>query len=378
MRRVCHFSSVHQALDNRIFYKEVQSLHRAGYYVTIIAIYQSNEIRSGIQIIGMPGYAWWKRPMLWWKLFNRILSTPADLYHFHDTELLLIAPLVRLRTGCPIIYDVHELMSDFVAIKDDIPAWLRYAISWILRWLEPSLAHLVSGLIFADEQIAKNFRNVYKPNAVIKNYPSSEFLDKARSTIKKKDFKNPVILYLGGLKNSRGTRLMLQSFSMVLNDVPGARLVLVGPFAPASHQSEVLEIISDNHLENAVEITGAVPFESVHEYLAQAAIGWIPFSPVEKYQKNIPTKLFEYMAYGLPIVSSDLASIRTYIVHGQNGYLVDPSKPQAHAKAIVELLQNPQKAKDMGERGRNDVNTNYRWDEMEKRLLDLYAHILEN
>ncbi len=199
---VCHFSSVHNALDNRIFYKEAQSLHRAGYQVILIAVHPCDEAIDGIKIIGMPNLARWKRPLLWWKLYRKILVTPADLYHFHDTELLLIAPLIRLWTRKPVIYDVHEIISDFIEIKDDIPAWLRYILSRLLHWLEPFLAHLVSGLVFADEKIAENFRGIQKPNVILYNYPSREFLAKAEATTYEKDFSNPVILYLGGLKEN--------------------------------------------------------------------------------------------------------------------------------------------------------------------------------
>ncbi len=170
---------------------------------------------------------------------------------------------------------------------------------------------------------------------------------------------------------------MLRAFSMVHASVPKARLLLVGPFAPASHRAEVSEIVASYRLEQDVLITGAVPFDDVHEYLNQATVGWVPFSPVKKYQKNIPTKLFEYMAYGLPIVSSDLASIRPYINNGTNGYLVNPSNPEAHAQAIIELLQNPLTAKAMGEQGRNLVAKKFRWEDMEFRLLDFYAQILK-
>jgi glycosyltransferase involved in cell wall biosynthesis len=129
-------------------------------------------------------------------------------------------------------------------------------------------------------------------------------------------------------------------------------------------------------LDNSVIITGAVPFSEVGRYFLQASVGWIPFQPIKKYQKNIPTKLFEYMAYGIPVVSSDLQSIKPFIVDGQTGFIVRADSPAAHANAIIELLQNPDKAIKMGIHGQEIVMKHYQWSMMETRLLHLYKDLL--
>ena len=95
-----------------------------------------------------------------------------------------------------------------------------------------------------------------------------------------------------------------------------------------------------------------------------------------KNQKNIPTKLFEYMAYGLPVVGSDLASTRPFVHEGQNGYRVTADDPTAHAEALLDLLRQPERASAMGRRGQELVRTDYNWDEMERRLLALYQKLL--
>jgi glycosyltransferase involved in cell wall biosynthesis len=158
--------------------------------------------------------------------------------------------------------------------------------------------------------------------------------------------------------------------------MPEARLWLVGHFAPPELEEEVREDVRRRGLEGAVTITGRVPFETIGSYLAQAAVGWVSWQAVPKNEKNIPTKLFEYMAYALPVVSSDLPSTRPFIEPGVNGYLVPPADPAAHAQAILELLRHPEAAAEMGRRGQELVRTRFNWDEMEKRLLALYQELL--
>ncbi|MFW5942041.1 MAG: glycosyltransferase, partial [Chloroflexota bacterium] len=108
----------------------------------------------------------------------------------------------------------------------------------------------------------------------------------------------------------------------------------------------------------------------------RAAVGWVPWQPAPKNEKNIPTKLFEYMTYGVPIVSSDLASTRPFVQPGANGLLVPASDPGAHATAILELLEHPENGVRMGQRGQELVRTRYNWGEMEGRLLAFYDDVL--
>lgn len=377
MTRVCILSSVHPALDNRIFYREGRSLHRAGYQVTLIAIHPHKEVKDGIEIIGLPRVPRWQRPLLWLTLFRRALGTRADVYHFHDPELLLVAPWLRLLSRKPTIYDVHEAHADFIQVKDYLPVWLRNPIAWVFRRAEPWMARLQSALIFSDDQIAIPFRQVGRPQTTLYNFPELSFSQSAASETQEIGARVPTVLYLGGLKKIRGTALMIEAFAAVVHEMPSARLQLVGPFSPPDLEQEVREELARRGLQDAVEVVGPVPFEQVGNYLAQASVGWLALQPVSKYLKNTPTKLFEYMAYALPVVSSDLPSTRPFIQAGVNGYLVTADDPAAHAEALLRLLRDPQAARAMGQRGQELVRTQYSWDAMEERLLALYEAVLK-
>jgi glycosyltransferase involved in cell wall biosynthesis len=278
--------------------------------------------------------------------------------------LLFISPLIHLLSGRPVIYDVLESTADFIEIKDDIPKIVRYLLAWTFRWLEPALARLQSGLIFADDQIAKAFQQAKCPKTTLFNFPEQSFLEVASNAMQKPHPRQFMVLYLGGLKRPRGTALMLEAFQKVLDVIPQAKLFLVGPFAPSSLEEEMRSEIDRRFITSSVTITGAVPFAQIGEYLSQAAVGWIPFQSITKYQKNIPTKLFEYMAYAIPVVSSDLLSVQPFI-----------ENPSAHTKAIIDLLSNPDWAEQLGKKGQTEVLEHYRWSEMEKRLLMLYQQV---
>ncbi len=376
MVKVCFISTVHNALDNRIFYREACSLQSAGYDIHIIAIHGAEEVRQGIKIVPLKRTRRSLRPTLWWKALRLAVKMKAQIYHIHDPELLLISPIIRLMTGGAVIYDIHESVADFFEIKDDLPFIIRNFFAWLFRWLEPFLAYFQNGLIFADDQIALSFGWIKHPKVTLFNFPSQSFLEIASTATKNRDNYPPTVIYLGGLKRNRGTQLMLDAFKRISNVVPTAQLLLVGPFVPASLETELRSEIERYDLTNSVKITGPVPFDQVGSFLAQASVGWIPFQPVPKYQKNIPTKLFEYMAYGIPVVSSDLYATRIFIEDGINGLLVKADDPEAHANAIIKLLSDTTLSTSIGKNGQASVMEHYRWSEEEKKLLSLYEQVL--
>ncbi|MGH2536672.1 MAG: glycosyltransferase family 4 protein [Candidatus Promineifilaceae bacterium] len=376
MTRVCVLSSVHIALDNRVFYREARSLQAAGYEVTVIAIHARNETVDGIQVLGLPRRPRWQRPASWWMLLRKALASRADVFHFHDPELLMLTPWLRLLAGRPTIYDVHESYPEFIRLKEYLPGWLRPALVWLVRWLEPALARLQSGLIFSDDQIAAAFAHVSRPKTTLFNYPGRDFIRDGLAATQAAGAKQPIVLYLGGMEPNRGAKLVLNAFTRVLAERPDARLWLVGHFAPPELEGDMRGQAEALGISHALEMTGRVPFERIGEYLSQAMIGWISWEAAPKNQKNVPTKLFEYMAYGLPVVSSDLPSTRPYVRQGRSGCLAPAGDPAAHAAAILSLMNDPAGAQAMGRLGLQLVASEYSWEQMEPKLLKLYREVL--
>ena len=374
-RKIAILSSVHLALDNRVFYREARTLADAGYNVTLIAVHDRDETKDGVHIRALPRVARSHRPLLWRKLYHMALETEADAYHIHDPELLMITPWLRRVTGRPTIYDIHEANADFIAVKDYLPTLVRRPLAGLFRRAEPRLARGESGLIFADDAIAVDFATFPGPRATLFNFPGRDLIEHGAAAALTQRME-PIILYLGGLERNRGASLMIAAFAEVVAQAPAARLLIVGHFMPPELEQEVRVGAAARGIGHAVTITGRVPFEHIGDHLSRAAVGWVAWQPVAKNRKNIPTKLFEYMAYGLPIVSSDLPSTQPFVESGVNGLLVTADSPAAHAAALLQLLSDPEGATTMGRAGRRLVETQYNWEEMVPRLLSLYETIL--
>jgi glycosyltransferase involved in cell wall biosynthesis len=110
--------------------------------------------------------------------------------------------------------------------------------------------------------------------------------------------------------------------------------------------------------------------------IARCHIGLAVLKPIPNYFDSYPTKMFEYMALGLPVVVSNFPLYRTIVETAKCGICVDPLNPIEIVKAIQWLLAHPDEARRMGENGRKAVMERYNWDNESKKLLELYEQIL--
>ena len=126
-----------------------------------------------------------------------------------------------------------------------------------------------------------------------------------------------------------------------------------------------------------VNTLGFLNRQQVSEVLAKSHAGIVTFLPEPNHINAQPNKMFEYMSAGLPVIASNFSLWREIIEGNQCGICVDPLNPKAIGDAIQYLVDNPQKAEQMGKNGRKAVEQKYNWSIEEKKLLTLYKHLLQ-
>ena len=124
--RVCHFSSVHPWSDIRVLHKECVSLAASGMDVTLIAVGANNDefMEHGVKVVAMNNTFRGRlnrATKFAQAVVERALQEDADIYHFHDPELLRFARQFK-RRGKHIVYDVHEDLPRQIMTKQWIPA----------------------------------------------------------------------------------------------------------------------------------------------------------------------------------------------------------------------------------------------------------------
>jgi len=158
------------------------------------------------------------------------------------------------------------------------------------------------------------------------------------------------ILYLGILVKVRRIDFLVRVLALVRKEIPDAKLYLVGRGEDPSDEQVLVAEAERLGILPAVVFTGQLPWVEALEYVQQAEVCVSPFYPIPILNSTSPTKLVEYMAMGRPVVANDHPEQRLLIEESGAGFCV-PWDEEAFARAIVDLMKDPQRAREMGERG---------------------------
>ena len=369
LKKIFMFTSVHPWNDTRIFYKEVLSLAKK-YNVELHApseVTYSNV--KNVQIFGLPK---WKkrrdRKKIRWELLKRILKSNADIYHFHDPELIFTSLLVKLK-GKKVIYDVHENIYQQIKTKDYLSSWRRLSYSLIYKIIEGIFNCFIDYYFLAEYSYQKHYNE--KKSEVILNYP-------IQINLSHKSMISGKIVYIGSwIQKIRGALELVEAAYILKQKKMNFHIFWFGNFEFESNlELEVNQLIKKYDLEQDITFTGKLDYFELLEFITDANVGFSCLHPVKNFLGSYSTKMFEYMMVGVSVVTSNFPLWSDIINKQECGYCVDPLRPEKIADAFESLIKNNKIALEMGENGRKAVEEKYNWKNEEKKLFKLYENLL--
>ena len=349
--KVCHLTSAHPQEDIRIFHKECTSLASAGYRTYQIAGGKRYK-KFGVRQIGIgePVSGRLKRMLVTsHRVYRAAKKLDADVYHFHDPELLPYGLKLKKR-GKKVIFDSHEDVPGQIMDKYWIPGVLRKLVSGIYQRYETHVVKRLDAVVAATPHIAEKFAGRAKRVVVVNNYPKLDDVIFQEGSFDERD---AVVCYAGGIDENRGESIMKNA----MKKVPG-ELQIAGDHA---------EVTEEN-----VRYIGRLDRAGVNELYGRSVVGLCILKPIENYFYSQPIKMYEYMAAGIPFVCSDFPGWRKVAEESGGGICVDPEDTDAIAEAISGLLSDRRKAEEMGRKGHAYVTENCTWEKEEEKLLALY------
>jgi len=349
---VCHFTVAHTQLKSRSFHRQFMPLTAAGVNIRYAAPARGVSQRDGVDFVPLPERA--NRPLRLraiTRLLRTLLRQRAGLYHFQDPQLLPIAFALKLLFRKRVVYDAYEDFPSIAASHRSIPPWLRPLAGKIVTFLERLAALVFDGIITADSRTLRRLARQGKSRKLVfYNFPNLDFFPPPSRQTKRFD-----LVYRGGLSERTGTFLLLESMNELASRGMRPRLLLIGYFDDNASERKLRQRISELALDPYVEICGRIEHEDMSRLLGEARIGISPLQPIPKFQLNLPVKIFEYWACGLPVIASDLVPMRPFFRDGYAGLLFPPSSIAELARSIAWMLDHPDEAARMGCNGRNLV-----------------------
>lgn len=364
--RVCHVTSVHQATDVRIFWKECLSLSKQ-YDVSLIAPNTKDRDDQGIHIYGVElPTGRFSRQRCLNRVLEKMAEVDAEVYHFHDPELMRLGVKMKNR-GKKVIFDSHEDVPSQILCKEYLPKITKKPISLLYSLYEKNLLKRYDALISVTPSIVERLEKINANTFMVTNYP---VLTEYVPTREMKG--GDKICFAGGVAVQYLHENVIRALSKT-----SATYLLAGQSYPG-----YLDELKKLEGWNKVDYLGVVSHDKVYDIYGQSTAGVVLLDYTANVGYHRGTlgvlKLFEYMMAGIPVIATDF-DLWKEIVDGYNcGVCVNPHDIDAIADAINYFVEHPDIAKMKGLNGRKAVVQEFNWATQEKILFEMYDKVLKS
>jgi glycosyltransferase involved in cell wall biosynthesis len=344
--RVFVCTVVHHPEDARILHRQIRALIDAGHHVTYMAPFRACNVTPWPDLVPVDvPRATGRRRLHALREARRALKEhgrDADLVLLHDPELLVAVPRgLRART----VWDVHEDTAAALGAKGWLPAPLRVPLRFAVRRLERRAERRLK-LLLAEEGYRSRFR---EPHPVVPNTTNVPETPPAPPGEDR-------VVYVGQLSPARGAADLIELAALLRTD--GITLELIG-----AADASVRPLLREAQRTGMLRWYGFVPNDRALRMAEGAIAGLALLHDSPNYRHSMPTKVVEYMARGLPVITTPNPIAAEIVTEGGCGLVVPFQDPQATAAAVRRLRDDPALRLDMGKRGHEAARARFHWPE---------------
>ncbi len=270
---------------------------------------------------------------------------------------LLLARLKRIplvvEADCPGLYEALQFQKDHVKYR---------RLSRFLEWLNVRNADAVVVVSQALRQYFANYGVPAERLHVVSNGADPAIFSPGRSGAdvrrRYRLGRGPVVGFIGSFSTWHGINHLAQLIDRVHRQMPTVKFLLVGTGGRMKGWLETY--IAEHQLQEAVVFAGYVDYQQMPEHLAAMDIVVAPY-PYLPFFYYSPVKIYEYMAAGKAVVSTDIGQISELIRSGENGILCPPDDVACLVRSIVSLARSPRARQRMGNAARQTVVAAHTW-----------------
>jgi glycosyltransferase involved in cell wall biosynthesis len=272
--------------------------------------------------------------------------------------------------GVKCIYDQHDLSPELFRVKFKNNLFYK-----LLVFNEKMTVKFADAIIAANTTFVKRLETKWnmsnKPHEVIFNGPETNFSSKLNTEIQKKFIGKRIALFVGLMSSDDNLEVIVEVANNLVykQNIKDVMFILVGD---GDSRAKIEKLTKSLNVYDYFHFTGLVTHEAVQEYLNIADVCLTPDLPNGLNENLTLIKVLEYMKAKKAFVGFDLAETKS-LAQDSGIYSKDINE---FADNLVHLLDNPNKATQMGEIGHKIIKDTYSWEHQEKKILSLYQKLL--
>jgi len=303
----------------------------------------------------------------------RALRDDPDVVHVVCLDLLPWALLARmLKPQIVVLYDSNEEYDLLIGMKDWLPARLRPIVASLVRRWEPRLAARLHGVTVAVPATQERFETCGTRPVLVRNFVPREL---AAEGAREADFRYDV-LFGGSLTELQIP--LLAATATRLRDFLGRPVRWLCAVRHLDTRTERLldSVLREQGLRDDFSILANRPFDEMQRLACESAVAFAPYPADALNRIALPMRLFEYMAWGVPFVTSELPALTKLLGDQEVGVFAPAGDAQGYARALARMLANPALGRMCGRNGLQLSYTLLTWEGEAARLVEFYDELL--
>ncbi len=291
--------------DVRMYEKFGISLHQTGLYELHIVGFKPNKLPEPAPgIYFHPIFKFkrigWKRVLHSWKLYNLLLKVKPDIIIANSHDLLIVTYVYKILFGVKLLYDVQENYYLNILHTEAFPFWLRPFLAGWVRLKEWMSRPFIHHYFLAEKVYAQQLKFIGKKHTIIEN--KCRITGPIFARKRKIDEQKPLkFLFSGTISRHYGVIEAIGLTNIISISHP-VTLEIIGRSADTDFLQEIKALIKGKEHIIAKISDQPISHQEILEAIKVADAGIVSYLPNKSTQGRIPTKVFEYMVYQLPII----------------------------------------------------------------------------
>jgi len=291
-------------------------------------------------------------------------------------DLLVFTSLIPKLLGARIVLDMMDPMPELYVTKfrckEDafIVRSLKLIEKMSIRFADAVLTQNNSyALLFSRRDIPKS------RITVLHNSAQEHFFGPIRDpSVTMRQEGKFLLLFHGTVTERHGLETAIRSMSFLRSRISNVQLQIVGggAYFGGEYMERITKLVTSLNVEECVWFRGSLRIEDIPTIIEQVDIGVIPNNKSVFAETNVPNRVFEYLWMGKPVVMSRTQGVLNYFDDSSIMYF-EPENPEDMARAVLNLYNNPEKAKELVVNAQK-ICQKYRW-EVEKKK---YVRLIES